>query len=124
METPLSAERFKDEVASRIEEALHRRRDPAQRFGPRTIDIDLMLFNREVLRFGRHAIPDPEILERPFVAHLLAELDPDYVHPEDGRRLAQIAAQLPLPPDSMQPRPDVVLIPPHRSGGVEGHPSS
>ena len=57
--------------------------------GPRTIDIDLALFNREVL--AKPKIPDPEILTRAFLARPLAELQPDYVHPLEQRTLAEIA---------------------------------
>jgi 2-amino-4-hydroxy-6-hydroxymethyldihydropteridine diphosphokinase len=77
------------------------------KYGPRTIDVDLVLFNREVLDLGRHHIPDPDILTRPFVAIPLAEIAPDYVHPETGQTLRTMAAALST--SGMIRRPDIRL---------------
>jgi 7,8-dihydro-6-hydroxymethylpterin-pyrophosphokinase len=76
---------------------------------PRTIDIDIMLFNDDVLHVGRRRIPDPEVLERPFVAIPLAEIAPDYVHPETGRSLTEIASQFDPVDAGMIRREDVLL---------------
>ncbi len=53
-------------------------------------------------------IPDPDIVKRPFVAVPLAELEPDYVHPTEGRRLADIASRC-ASNSGLRPRPDVRL---------------
>ncbi|HXY35242.1 MAG TPA: 2-amino-4-hydroxy-6-hydroxymethyldihydropteridine diphosphokinase [Planctomycetaceae bacterium] len=91
LETELSAPEIYDRVISVIERKLGRVRDPRNKNAPRTIDIDLSLFNNKVLEFAGRRVPDPDILKRPFVAVPLAELDPDYVHPIECRRLAEIA---------------------------------
>jgi 7,8-dihydro-6-hydroxymethylpterin-pyrophosphokinase len=76
----------------------------------RTSDIDLLLFNRETLQLGERRIPSPEILERPFIAIPLAEIVPDYVHPETGRTLSKIARSLNPRSAGMRRRADVVLL--------------
>ena len=76
----------------------------------RTIDIDVVLFNRDVLRIGNRRIPDPEILERAFVAIPLGEIDPAYVHPEQGISLQQIARGLRSSAQALKLRPDVRLL--------------
>ena len=83
-------------------------RDPHHKNAPRTIDIDLSLFNHDVLEFAGHRVPDPEIEKRGFVAVPLAEIDPDYLHPIEQRRLAEIAAAL-ASQSALRLRPDVRL---------------
>ena len=110
LETALSAQALRDEAITQIEESLGRVRTENKN-EPRTIDIDIMLFNQDTLQIGQRHIPDPEILERPFVAIPLAEIAPDYVHPELGQTLQQIAASLPAA--EMALRPDVLLLTAH-----------
>ena len=105
LETTLGAAALQ-EAAHAIETGLGRRRT-ADKFGPRTIDIDLVLFNRESLQIGSRRIPDPDIAERPFLAVPLAELAPNYIHPVSGRTLNEMAR--PFTGSSIQPRPDVRL---------------
>jgi 2-amino-4-hydroxy-6-hydroxymethyldihydropteridine diphosphokinase len=91
LETPLSAAELRGALRA-IETEMGRLRssDP---FAPRTIDIDIMLFNRDVVAIGNRTIPDDEILRRAFVALPLAEIDPGFVHPVTGETLAAIAAR-------------------------------
>lgn len=110
LETPLSAPELKETAISGIETLLGRVRG-SDRNAPRTIDIDIMLFDRKRLRIGRRSIPDPEVLERPFVAIPLAEIAPQYIHPGTGETLAEIAARFDPQKAGMRPRPDVQLIP-------------
>jgi 2-amino-4-hydroxy-6-hydroxymethyldihydropteridine diphosphokinase len=111
LRTTLRPEELRTRVIAQIESRLGRRRNPADRYAPRTIDVDIALFNREVLVCDGRRIPDPDILARPFVAAPLAELAPDYVHPENGRTLADIAAGLDC--TALTERDDVSLIPGH-----------
>jgi 2-amino-4-hydroxy-6-hydroxymethyldihydropteridine diphosphokinase len=94
LETELSPAELYEQAISAVERRLGRIRDPQDKNAPRTIDIDLSLFNHEVLEFGTHRVPDPDILARPFVAVPLAEIDPDYLHPIEHQRLADLAAAL------------------------------
>lgn len=109
LETEFSAGYVRQTLIPAIEQALARVRDPANRNAPRTIDVDLSLFNSETLSIGGRTVPDPDVLTRAFVAVPLAELDPGYVHPETGRTLAEIAAELRRSCGPLHPRNDVVL---------------
>lgn len=91
LETSLTASAIIERLIPHVERQLGRRRDPANKNGPRTIDVDLSLYNREVGEFSGKILPDPAILERLFVSWPLAELDPDYFHPVAGRTLRDIA---------------------------------
>lgn len=93
-ETPLSAPGLKSLILQPIENALGRVRG-ADKNAPRTIDLDIALFNYDVLDLGTRRIPDPDL---PMYAHIavpLADLAPYYVHPETGELLEEIAARLP-----------------------------
>jgi 2-amino-4-hydroxy-6-hydroxymethyldihydropteridine diphosphokinase / dihydropteroate synthase len=68
----------------RIERALGR--VDAERWAPRPIDLDLLLFGREVLEDRRLRIPHPGLLERAFVVTPLAALAPELTIPGRGPR--------------------------------------
>ena len=65
-----------------------------QHWGPRTIDLDLLLFGDLVLDEPDLKIPHPELTRRAFVLVPLVELDPLLVHPESGETLLQILSRL------------------------------
>jgi 2-amino-4-hydroxy-6-hydroxymethyldihydropteridine diphosphokinase len=110
LETSLSAWELKETAIAEVEARLGRVRG-ADRNAQRTIDIDIMLFNHECFRIGQRSIPDPEVLERPFVAIPLAEIAPDYIHPETGETLAEIAARFDPENSGMRLRWDLHLDP-------------
>ena len=64
---------------SRIEKSLGRLRGVPN--GPRTLDIDILLYGRAIVRGARLEIPHPRMSERRFVLLPLAELAPDLRHP-------------------------------------------
>lgn len=92
LETDLSARDLKSALRM-IEQQMGRMRTP-DRNSPRTIDLDLVLYNREIIDEPGLTVPDPLILKRPFLAWTLAEVDPEYVHPAEGRTLGEIASSL------------------------------
>ena len=106
VETDRTADAFKREVIRWIEDELGRVRTE-EKFGPRPIDIDIMLFNDQIFDFDSHHIPDPEVLERPFVAIPLAEIAPDFLHPETGQTLQDIAQRFQVTEAEMRLRPNV-----------------
>jgi 2-amino-4-hydroxy-6-hydroxymethyldihydropteridine diphosphokinase len=108
LETDLSAQVLRERAIAAIEAALGRVRS-RNKNAPRTIDIDIMLFNRDIVQVNGRHIPDPEVRERPFVAIPLAEIAPDYVHPETGQTLQAIARQFDPTSSGMRRRSDVVL---------------
>lgn len=64
-------------------------------WGPRTLDLDLLLYGSEVIATPRLTVPHPFMTERNFVLWPLAELAPDLVLP-DGRTLNELLRQCPL----------------------------
>jgi 2-amino-4-hydroxy-6-hydroxymethyldihydropteridine diphosphokinase len=108
LETPLSAQALREVAIAQIEDALGRVRTENKN-APRTIDIDIMLFNNDVLTIGRRHIPDPEVMERPFVVIPLAEIAPGYRHPQTGETLKEIASKFDPAESGMFPRDDVAL---------------
>jgi 2-amino-4-hydroxy-6-hydroxymethyldihydropteridine diphosphokinase len=106
VETEQTAEAFKREVIRRIERDLGRVRG-ANKYAPRPIDIDIILFNQQIFDLDNHHIPDPEVLERPFVAIPLAQIAPDYRHPETGQTLRDIARQFEVSEKEMRLRPNL-----------------
>lgn len=65
------------------------RRDPVP------IDLDLCLLGDQVVRTGHVSIPHAEIVERAYLARTLADLDPEFPHPQTGEKLSAIAAKFP-----------------------------
>lgn len=62
-----------------IESRLGRTRQ--ERWGLRTIDIDILFFNQDILRQDMLQIPHPRLQDRRFVLIPLAEVAPDFIHP-------------------------------------------
>ncbi|WP_069384940.1 2-amino-4-hydroxy-6-hydroxymethyldihydropteridine diphosphokinase [Halomonas caseinilytica] len=75
-----------------------------RRWGPRTLDLDLLLFDDRRLVTPRLTLPHPEMVKRAFVLVPLAEIAPALVLP-DGRDVATLAADLPdeTPPTRVSP---------------------
>jgi len=74
VETALSARALLERLLA-VERALGRTR-AGPRFGPRTIDLDLLLFGDQAIDEPGLAVPHPRLHERRFVLEPLAELDP------------------------------------------------
>ena len=83
-----------------IENSLGRKRSE-DKYAPRTIDLDLILYGDLAMDAEDIKLPDPEILERPFLAIPLFELAPDLVLAGYNLRIGEIAAR--LPQDGMRP---------------------
>jgi 2-amino-4-hydroxy-6-hydroxymethyldihydropteridine diphosphokinase len=111
LQTSLEGDSFKRKVAAGIERSLGRRRDPADPNAPRTIDIDIALWDDLVGEIAGRAVPDPEILTRVHIAVPLAEIAPTLCHPRSGEPLASIAARLVARSGQPLRRPDVELMP-------------
>ncbi|WP_405227575.1 2-amino-4-hydroxy-6-hydroxymethyldihydropteridine diphosphokinase [Lentisalinibacter sediminis] len=81
-----------EEVIAELEQ-IHRlagRQRGAERYGPRTLDLDLLLYDDLVTEGPPLTLPRDDVLKYDFVLGPLAELVPDLVHPVDGRRLADL----------------------------------
>jgi 2-amino-4-hydroxy-6-hydroxymethyldihydropteridine diphosphokinase len=74
------------------EKSLGRKREI--RWGPRTIDLDILLYNDENMIMDRLVIPHPRMHERSFVAIPLLEICPNIMLPAIGMPLSEVAGQL------------------------------
>ncbi len=76
-----------------IEKELKRVREI--RWGPRTIDVDILLYDSlQLLDDPRLIIPHPRMTEREFVLEPLAEITPKTVHPGTGKTIAFLLDEL------------------------------
>jgi 2-amino-4-hydroxy-6-hydroxymethyldihydropteridine diphosphokinase len=75
-----------------VEQVLGRQRD-GPRYGPRAIDLDLLLYGDETVALPHLTVPHPRLAERAFALEPLLELDPDLALP-DGRRVSELLAGL------------------------------
>lgn len=77
-----------------IETELGRRRGP-RRFGPRTLDLDILTYGRERIRQPDLTVPHPRLRERAFVLVPLADIAPDLVlADEEGGDVRQALAKI------------------------------
>lgn len=73
----------------------HGRDRSGPRWGPRTLDLDILLFGEVMLQTKRLRIPHPEMCRRRFVLEPLLELEPGMVDPESGRSFSSFLEELP-----------------------------
>ena len=66
----------------------------AERWGPRSLDLDLIFYGQLLLRSERLQIPHPHMAERGFVLLPLAEIAPIWIDPLSGRSVQELAAAL------------------------------
>jgi 2-amino-4-hydroxy-6-hydroxymethyldihydropteridine diphosphokinase len=90
LETVLGARELLEKLLE-IERQLGRDRGSEERWGPRTIDLDLLLFGNEVIDEPGLSVPHPRLAERRFVLEPLHELDPGLELP-DGRAVGELLA--------------------------------
>ena len=91
-------------VLQNIERTVGRERT-ADRYAPRTVDLDLLLYGDLVSSSDGLTIPHPDLRERPFVAIPLLELAPDLILPDSGTALRSVVDSLPRYP--MEPLADL-----------------
>lgn len=92
-ETELSAPELL-KLAKDIERELGRA--PGERWGPRPIDIDILLYGDAAVDTPELTVPHPRMAERAFVLAPLAELAPDARHPLAQRTIGEMAEDVDL----------------------------
>ena len=80
------------EEAMRIEQEAHRER--TIHWGPRTLDIDILFYDNQIIYTENLKIPHTEIPKREFVLEPLAAIAPDYVHPILRKSVSQMLKEL------------------------------
>ena len=90
--TSLSAHELLD-ICLKLELELGRKREFV--WGPRTIDLDILLYNQENIETEKLIIPHPRMLERNFVLIPLSEIKPDIIIPNTDKPLEAWIKELP-----------------------------
>jgi len=75
-----------------IEAIMGRIRTNSGVYEPRTIDIDILFFNRDIIHGDSLVIPHPQIAKRRFVLQPLSEIAPFYVHPQLKKTICELLA--------------------------------
>jgi 2-amino-4-hydroxy-6-hydroxymethyldihydropteridine diphosphokinase len=93
IDTDIAPRELKDGVLERIEAQLDRRRTD-DKYAPRTIDLDVIIYGDREVNSDDLVLPDPNIAHRAFLAIPLSELAPDLALPGSGVRIREIAERL------------------------------
>ena len=88
-----------------IEETMGRKRVKGKRWGSRIIDLDILLYDQEIVRTRNLKIPHPEMHKRRFVLLPLCELAPQVSHAGLGSTITQLLA-------NVKDNKRVILLPP------------
>jgi len=94
LETKLEPEELLTELLE-IEKGFGRNRASMAPKSARTLDLDLLLYNKRVIQAQGLTLPHPELAERRFVLAPLAEIAPFFVHPVSGKTVEVMLAELP-----------------------------
>jgi len=70
----------------------------SKRWGPRSIDLDLLFYDDELIEEPDLSVPHPEAHRRAFVLLPLLELDPNFRHPVTGETVRRMIQKLPPNP--------------------------
>ena len=79
-------------VLRQVEDAFGRTRE--QHWGPRTLDLDLLLYQDRVIATPALQVPHPRMHERRFVLEPLCQIAPDAVHPVLGKTVRRLLEEL------------------------------
>jgi 2-amino-4-hydroxy-6-hydroxymethyldihydropteridine diphosphokinase len=83
-------------AARDVEQRMGRHRQ--ERWGPREIDIDILLYDHEILAGEELCVPHPRMAVRRFVLEPASEVGSDMIHPLTGWTVAELLQRLTAPP--------------------------
>ena len=93
LDTELPAETLLDALQLIEQQQGRQRKD--ERWGPRTLDLDILLYGDDIINSERLTVPHYGLKQREFVLYPLAEIAPNLSLP-DGTVLSSLLAQVPL----------------------------
>ena len=80
-------------IINHIEQILGRKR--TEHWGQRTIDIDILLYEQDVIHSSRLVIPHPELQNRRFALIPLADIAANVMHPVLGKNISELLKECP-----------------------------
>lgn len=93
IESTLPPEEIKFNILRKVENNCGRTRS-SNKFAPREIDLDLLLYHDKMISYSEMKIPDPDLYSRNFIAFPLAELDPNLVIPDTKKTINAIISSM------------------------------
>jgi len=81
------------------------------KWGPRLIDIDILLYDDKIIDTNHLTIPHPHMTERAFVLVPLADIAPDLIHPIHNKTIAELKTA--VDQTTLHPIQDTILLPTH-----------
>ena len=96
LSSPLQARQLMRRIL-KVEKQMGRERK--EKYGPRVIDIDILMFNTEVHNYTLLKLPHPEMQNRRFVLVPLAEIAPEIIHPVLEKTITEL---LVICPDTLE----------------------
>ena len=96
IKTSLSAQTLLSDCL-RIEKQLGRNREIEGHHGDRTIDIDILFYDKDILNEENLQIPHKYLHQRAFTLVPMLELNPDFIHPDLGKSMAELHEELENP---------------------------
>lgn len=92
IKTALDPSALLDELTA-IQQRMGRKADTI-RFGPRVLDLDILLYDDLVMRTPRLEIPHPRMHKRAFVLQPICDIEPTIVHPVLGKTVTELLQRL------------------------------
>lgn len=103
LDTELSPQELNDWLHA-LEDRHGRRRD-VPRYSDRTLDVDIVFYDRQVIAGPGHLQIPRDELRHAFVLRPIADIAPDFVHPVSGRSMAELWAAFPAATEPMTIEP-------------------
>ena len=91
IDTDLPAETLLSKCLT-VENELGRKRN--EKWGPRTIDIDILFYNDQIINSQKLTIPHPDLHHRKFVLNSLNEICPDFIHPVLDKSIKELYLEI------------------------------
>ncbi|MEM9075593.1 MAG: 2-amino-4-hydroxy-6-hydroxymethyldihydropteridine diphosphokinase [Bacteroidota bacterium] len=93
IETKLSPQKLLETLLS-IERFFGRERKKGEGYESRTVDLDLLLFENDIIQTDTLVVPHPKMHERTFVLKPLADIAPQYYHPVENKDIRNLLQQV------------------------------
>jgi len=91
IDTDITAENLLSKCLT-VENELGRKRN--KKWGPRTIDIDILFYNNQIINSQKLIVPHPDLHNRKFVLDSLNEICPKFIHPVINKKIEEIYLEL------------------------------